>query len=139
MRSPASILSVHRFEIYLTVGFIDTAEAGVQSEIYYTPVIDTSGFWKLNSMSAVVNGQVVERSGNTAIADTGTTLCLVDSALCEAIYKAIPGSKYAILVKYLIKGMTVGTPDGFSLLAILRKSCLLCLLELVIRIPEGVK
>jgi len=26
--------------------------------------------------------------------DTGTTLCLVDDALVEAVYKAIPGSKY---------------------------------------------
>lgn len=26
--------------------------------------------------------------------DTGTTLCLVDDTLVEAVYKAIPGSKY---------------------------------------------
>ena len=47
-----------------------------------------------NSTSAVVNGQTVDRSGNTAIADTGTTLALVDDATCQAIYNAIPGGKY---------------------------------------------
>lgn len=76
----------------LTSGFIDTAQIGSQTP-FYTPVIDNSGFWKIHSTSATVNGQKVDRSGNTAIADTGTTLCLVDSALCKAIYDQIAGSK----------------------------------------------
>ena len=33
-------------------------------------------------------------SGNTAIADTGTTLALVSDEVCDALYKAIPGAKY---------------------------------------------
>src|SRR5438045_8849974 len=60
---------------------------------FYTPIIDKSGFWKIRSTTAYVNGQKIDRSGNTAIADTGTTLCLVDKALCEAIYAQVPGSK----------------------------------------------
>jgi hypothetical protein len=36
----------------------------------------------------------VDRSGNTAICDTGTTLCLVDASLCKAIYDQIPGATY---------------------------------------------
>jgi len=37
---------------------------------------------------------VVKRSsGNTAIADTGTTLVLLDDVACKAIYSTIPGSK----------------------------------------------
>lgn len=47
-----------------------------------------------DSTSATVNGKTVEQSGNTAIADTGTTLALVSDATCKAIYDAIPGSKY---------------------------------------------
>ena len=56
----------------LTAGFIDTAELSGQTP-FYTPVIDTSGFWKINSQSASVNGTKIDRSGNTAIADTGTS------------------------------------------------------------------
>ena len=37
-------------------------------------------------MSAVVGDQTIQRKNNTAICDTGTTLCLVDSSLCKAIY-----------------------------------------------------
>jgi hypothetical protein len=47
-----------------------------------------------DSASASVNGKTITRSGNTAIADTGTTLALVDDATCKAIYAAIPGSSY---------------------------------------------
>ena len=82
----------------LIVGFIDTAELGSQTP-FYTPIIDKSGFWKINSASASVNGQKIDRSGNTAIADTGTTLCLVDKALCDAIYAQIPGAKSPLWVR----------------------------------------
>jgi hypothetical protein len=40
-----------------------------------------------------VNGKVFETNGNTAIADTGTTLALIDDKICEAIYSAIPGAR----------------------------------------------
>jgi hypothetical protein len=60
----------------------------------YADVDSSQGFWQIQSTSATINGQTVERSGNTSIMDTGTTLCLVDDKLVEAVYKAIPGSKY---------------------------------------------
>ena len=65
-----------------------------QSDIAYVPVDKSQGFWQFASTSASINGQEIDRSGNTAIADTGTTLALVDDATVEAIYKAVPGSKY---------------------------------------------
>ena len=46
------------------------------------------------STCASVNGKTVDRSGNTAVADTGTTLALVDDATCKTIYDVIPDSKY---------------------------------------------
>lgn len=46
-----------------------------------------------DSASASINGKAVKRSGNTAIADTGTTLALIDDATLEQIYAAIPGAK----------------------------------------------
>lgn len=39
-------------------------------------------------------GTDTSQAKNTAIADTGTTLCLVSDALVDAVYKAIPGAKY---------------------------------------------
>jgi hypothetical protein len=46
------------------------------------------------SASSSVNGKVINQSGNTAIADTGTTLALVSDEVCKAIYAAIPNSTY---------------------------------------------
>ncbi|PYH45740.1 pepsin-like aspartic protease [Aspergillus saccharolyticus JOP 1030-1] len=82
-------------ESFYTFGFID--DATVQSsgqEISYTPIDNSQGFWMFNSTSATVNGKTITRSGNTAIADTGTTLALVDDDTCKAIYDAIPGAYY---------------------------------------------
>jgi hypothetical protein len=78
---------------FYTFGYIDKDVVGDQ-EIYYTPVDNSQGFWMFDSTSATVNGQSIEQSGNQAIADTGTTLALVSDEVCEAIYKAIPGSTY---------------------------------------------
>ncbi|RDL37557.1 Aspartic proteinase [Venustampulla echinocandica] len=82
-------------ESFYTFGFIDqdTVKASGQ-EVAWTPIDNSQGFWKFASESAVVNGQTIKLSGNTAIADTGTTLALVSDEFCDAIYKAIPGAKY---------------------------------------------
>jgi len=83
-------------ESFYTFGYIDqdviSKNGGKQP--YYTPVDSSQGFWQFASTSAAVNGKTIARAGNTAIADTGTTLALVDDATCKAIYAAIPGSKY---------------------------------------------
>ncbi|KAJ5972018.1 uncharacterized protein N7479_001936 [Penicillium vulpinum] len=82
-------------ESFYTFGYIDqdTVKAA-EAEIYYTPVDNSQGFWMFDSASATVNGNLVSRTGNKAIADTGTTLALVDDATCQAIYDAIPGAEY---------------------------------------------
>lgn len=81
---------------FYTFGYIDqdTLTAAGATEPNYADVDNSQGFWQIQSTSATINGQTVNRSGNTAIMDTGTTLCLVDDTLVEAVYKAIPGSKY---------------------------------------------
>ena len=83
-------------ESFYTFGYIDqdVLKASNVTEPYYTAVDKSQGFWMFNSATASVNGKSVARSGNTAIADTGTTLALVDDATCKAIYDAIPGSSY---------------------------------------------
>ena len=80
---------------FYTFGFIDeeTVRATGQ-EISYARVNNMMGLWMFNSTTVSVNGQTIDRFWNSAIADTGTTLALVDDATCEAIYKAIPGAKY---------------------------------------------
>lgn len=78
---------------FYTFGYIDQKALGGQTP-YYTPVDNSQGFWMFDSTSAVVAGKTIQRSGNTAIADTGTTLALIDDATCQAIYNAIPGGKY---------------------------------------------
>ncbi|EMD90813.1 hypothetical protein COCC4DRAFT_68584 [Bipolaris maydis ATCC 48331] len=82
-------------ESFYTFGYIepDVLNA-LGSNPNYTPVDSSQGFWQIESTSATINGQTINRSGNTSIMDTGTTLCLVDDSLVEAVYKAIPGSKY---------------------------------------------
>lgn len=78
---------------FYTFGYIDNTIVGTQ-EIYYTPVDNSQGFWMFDSASATVNGKTIAQSGNKAIADTGTTLALVSDETCQAIYDAIPGSRY---------------------------------------------
>jgi len=79
---------------FYTFGGIDATKAGVQeSDITFTPVDNSEGFWMFNSESASVNGQTISQSGNTAILDTGTTLALVSDDTANAIYEAIPGAR----------------------------------------------
>ena len=80
---------------FYTFGFIDEAIVRASGqEISYAPVDNSSGFWMFDSACAAINGNLIQRSGNKAIADTGTTLALVDDATCKAIYAAIPGAFY---------------------------------------------
>lgn len=83
-------------ESFYTFGYIDkdTLTAAGVDEPFYVDVDSSNGFWQFASTSATVNGETVQRAGNTAIADTGTTLALVDDKTCEAIYAKIPGAKY---------------------------------------------
>ena len=80
---------------FYTFGFIDQETVKAAGEdVHYTPVDNSQGFWMFNSTSATVNDKTIPRSGNTAIADTGTTLALVDDSTCQAIYDAIEGAYY---------------------------------------------
>lgn len=82
-------------ESFYTFGFVDqdTVKASGE-ELYYTPIDKSRGWWMFDSASATVNGKSISRAGNKAIADTGTTLALVDDATCQAIYDAIDGAYY---------------------------------------------
>lgn len=82
-------------ESFYAFGFVDQDTVKASGEdIYYTPIDKSKGFWMFDSASATVNGKSISRTGNKAIADTGTTLALVDDAMCQAIYDAIEGAYY---------------------------------------------
>ncbi|KAF2449207.1 acid protease [Karstenula rhodostoma CBS 690.94] len=85
-------------ESFYTFGYIDsatlTAAGATESTINYADVDNSQGFWQIASASATINGKPLPRTSNTSIMDTGTTLCLVDDALVDEVYAAIPGAKY---------------------------------------------
>nr|POF01149.1 aspergillopepsin-1 [Quercus suber] len=79
-------------ESFYTFGSIDQDIVGTKT-IQYTPVDTSNGFWEFPSTKSIINGKTVQVTG-TAIADTGTTLALLDDATVKAVYAAIPGSTY---------------------------------------------
>lgn len=82
-------------ESFFTFGYIDEGVIKrCKAEPHYVPIDTSKGFWQFDSPSATINDQTIDRPGNTAIADTGTTLALVDDQLCKVIYDNIPGSQF---------------------------------------------
>ncbi|CAK7245028.1 MAG: hypothetical protein STHCBS139747_006594 [Sporothrix thermara] len=79
-------------ESFYTFGYIDSQFA--DKDIAWTNIDKSNGFWQFPSKSITIGDQKIERTGNTAIADTGTTLCLVSDDACKALYAAIPGARY---------------------------------------------
>lgn len=77
---------------FYSFGEIDTSVT--PNPITYTPVDNSEGFWMVPSTSYQLNGTTIERSDNTAILDTGTTLALIDDDAVSAIYGAIQGAKF---------------------------------------------
>ncbi len=78
---------------FYTFGFIDQKAVHGQ-EIHYADVDNSQGLWQFQSTTASIGTRQVARFDNTAVADTGSSLALIDDAVCGAIYDAIPGSRY---------------------------------------------
>jgi hypothetical protein len=84
---------------FYTFGYIDQdvlkTSNTTAAQIHYAPLESPGqGFWQFASTTASVNGKKITRAGNTAIADTGTTLALVADDVLSVIYKSIPGAKF---------------------------------------------
>ncbi|KAF3905097.1 putative pepsin [Orbilia brochopaga] len=84
-------------ESFYTFGFIDQPTVDrCGGRILYTPIDDRYGWWMFKSISVTAGSKTHKRSKtNLAIADTGTTLALIDDASCRFIYDQIPGAKYS--------------------------------------------
>jgi hypothetical protein len=97
---------------FYTFGWIDQDLVTASGEeISWTDIDNSQGFWQFPSASAIINGQTINQSGNTAIADTGTTLALVSDQVCDALYKAIEGATYSSQYQGYIVPNTVTAED----------------------------
>ncbi|ERT03020.1 hypothetical protein HMPREF1624_01324 [Sporothrix schenckii ATCC 58251] len=82
-------------ESFYTFGFIDQDLVTASGKsVAWANVDNSQGFWEIPSASASVGGKTITRSNNTAIVDTGTSLCLLSDDLIKAVYDAIPGAQY---------------------------------------------
>ncbi|KFY97853.1 hypothetical protein V500_01897 [Pseudogymnoascus sp. VKM F-4518 (FW-2643)] len=72
-------------------GKIDTTRFA--GELTWAPIDSSNGFWEFTSTKfSVGNGKALNAIGGTAIADTGTTLMLVDAAIVNAYYSQVAGA-----------------------------------------------
>ena len=77
---------------FYTFGYINGTVVGEQ-EIHYTEVAYTEeGYWAFPSTTFSVGDQQISIPDNIAIADTGTTLILVNDNILNAIYGSIGGN-----------------------------------------------
>ncbi len=99
-------------ESFYTFGYIDqdlVQKSG--EEIHWTQINNSEGFWSFSSESCSINGEKIDLTGNTAIADTGTTLALMGDKVVEKLYSQIPGAKYDWLSQGYIFPATVKGDD----------------------------
>ncbi|KAF2103514.1 aspergillopepsin A precursor [Rhizodiscina lignyota] len=74
-----------------TFGAIDQTK--FQGSLTNVPVDNSQGFWMVTSNSFAVGNQVQQNpQGSPAIADTGTSLVLVDDNVAQAYYSQVPGA-----------------------------------------------
>ncbi|GAB7335343.1 hypothetical protein MBLNU13_g07734t2 [Cladosporium sp. NU13] len=96
---------------FFTFGYIDEKALQGQQPTY-TSLDNSQGTWMFESSIASINGLQYARFGNRALADTGTTLCLVSDSLCEKIYSSIPGATKSTTQQ----GWILPTPTDLSTL-----------------------
>lgn len=73
-------------------GFIDNSK--YTGSITYAAVDNSQGFWEFTGSGYAVGSGSFKSSSIKAIADTGTTLLLVDDSVVTAYYKKVSGSSY---------------------------------------------
>jgi hypothetical protein len=72
-------------------GNIDTRQ--FTGALAWIPIDSSQGFWQFDSTSFTIDGKVTQNAAaSPAIADTGTSLLLVDDATAVAYYTAVPGA-----------------------------------------------
>lgn len=93
-------------------GNIDTSL--FQGELINVPVDASRGFWEFDSRQfAVGDGapQTVSKGSGTAIADTGTSLMLMDDEIVQAYYAAVDGARQSPEIGGFVFPCSTGLPD----------------------------
>ena len=83
---------------FYTFGFIDKKALGGQT-IHYADVDNSQGLWQFPSTTLSVGDRQIALFDNTAVADTASSLALIDDSVAGAIYAAIPGGIYNATVQ----------------------------------------
>ncbi len=73
-------------------GYIDSSK--YKGSIAYTPVDSSQGFWAFKVDSYTVGSGSPTSATISPIADTGTTLLLVDAPIVTAYYNSVPNAAY---------------------------------------------
>ena len=73
-------------------GYIDSSK--YTGSIAYTPVDSSQGFWSFNSNSYTIGSGSPTSASISGIADTGTTLLLVDDPIVTGYYSSVPSASY---------------------------------------------
>ncbi|KAI9660618.1 MAG: Type I transmembrane sorting receptor [Bathelium mastoideum] len=74
-----------------TFGYIDTS--AYTGSITYTDVTTEQGFWEFTANGYSVGGGSTKSANIDAIADTGTTLLLIDDSIVSAYYRQVSGAQ----------------------------------------------
>lgn len=98
-------------------GYIDSAKH--TGNVIYTPVDNSQGFWAFTGTGYGVGSGSFSQQSISAIADTGTTLLLMDDSVVEAYYAKVSGSSnsqqeggYVFPCSATLPSFTVGIGSG---------------------------
>jgi hypothetical protein len=83
----------------------------IQGKLANIPVNPAQGFWQFDNSEIQVNGQKVNVKGGPAIADTGTSLMLVNTDAAIAYYKQVKGAQFNQQVGGFIFPCNANLPD----------------------------
>jgi aspergillopepsin I len=101
-------------------GFFTFGGISGKPNISYTDVVQGAdspapGAWLFKSEFVVINGNRTERQGNVAVADTGTSILILDNSLVAAFYATIPGAQLSIVDQGYIFPASTTTFPTFTL------------------------
>lgn len=72
-------------------GYIDSSK--YTGDITYTPVDNSQGFWEFTGTGYGIGNSDFQQASIDAIADTGTTLLLMDDDIVDAYYQQVDGAE----------------------------------------------